>query len=225
MKTTIRHEYKYMISYVDYFRIVEQLRVLMIHDKHGDEDSYPVRSIYLDDLVFSGASDKAFGNEIHKKYRVRFYHDENKKKLECKYKIGEVSEKTSTPINNEVYKGIIESDFDLLYKFFEDDLIRKYTLDLLKSHLKPTVFIEYQREAYRDSLDNVRVTFDHSLCGERYSEFLKTVDYQLMANDKLILEVKYEHYLPKSIKAILHQIPMDHIAYSKYFMGFSSTEF
>ena len=225
MKTTVRHEYKYMISYVDYFRIVEQLKTLMIHDKHGDENSYPVRSVYLDDLVFSGASDKAFGNERHKKYRVRFYHDEQKKKLECKFKIGEISEKTSTLINDEMYKGIIESDFNVLSKFMEDELIRKYSLDLLKSHLKPTMFLEYQREAFRDSLDNVRITFDHSLCGERFNEDLKTVDYQLMGNDKLILEVKYEHFLPKELKAILQQIHMDHVAYSKYFMGFTTIEF
>lgn len=224
MKTTVRHEYKYMISYVDYFKIIEQIKTLMQHDMHGDFSSYPVRSVYLDDIVHSGAADKAFGNEIHKKYRVRFYDNFNKKKLEMKYKIGELSTKTSTSINDEIYQGIIESDFDKLSNYLDDDLIRKYALDLLKTNLHPTLFLEYQREAYRDRLDNIRVTFDHSLCGERFYEDTRHVDHQLMGNDKLILEVKYEHFIPKEIKAILNQINMDHIAYSKYFMGFNSIE-
>ena len=224
MKTTVRHEYKYMISYVDYFKIIEQIKTMMNHDRHGDFDSYPVRSVYLDDLVHSGAADKAFGNEIHKKYRVRYYHDSKKKKLEMKYKIGELSTKTSTSINDEVYRGIIESDFTILAEYMDNDLIRKYALDLLKSHLKPTLFMEYQREAFRDDADNIRVTFDHSLCGERFDTNIERLDYQLMANDKLILEVKYEHFIPKEIKAILTQIKMDHIAYSKYFMGYNSIE-
>ena len=52
-----------------------------------ENDSYKVISIYMDDLVFTGAADKAFGNQVHKKYRVRYYDDPSKKKLELKYKV------------------------------------------------------------------------------------------------------------------------------------------
>lgn len=225
MKTTTRHEFKYLVSYVDYYKIIEQIKRLLIHDKHGDEDSYLVTSVYLDDIVYSGASDKAFGNEVHKKYRVRHYNDRSKKKLELKHKVGEVSTKTSTMINDEVYTAIIESDFDSLYDHIDNKLIRLYTLDLLKHHLRPTMYMEYKREAYKDSLDNIRITFDHSLCGERFYKETTSADFQLMGSDKLILEVKYEHFIPKEIKQILKSVPMDHIAYSKYFMGFQSIEF
>ncbi len=225
MKTTTRHEFKYMISYLDYFKIVEKIKVLLIHDKHKNDDSYPITSVYLDDLVHSGAMDKAFGNEVHKKYRVRHYHDSSIKKLEMKYKVGEISTKTSTTINNEIYQGIITSDFDKLSGFLDDELVRTYSLDLLKHHLKPTLTIEYQREAYKDETDNLRVTFDHSLCAERFQENQGNIDYQLMANDKLILEVKYEHFVPKAIKQLLKTIPLQNIAYSKYFMGFTQFEF
>jgi hypothetical protein len=225
MKTTTRHEYKYLISYVDYFNVIEKIKQLMIHDKHGTEDSYVVTSLYLDDLVYSGATDKAFGNEVHKKYRIRHYDDPNKKKLELKYKVGEVSTKTSTLINDEVYQAIVRSESNDLFNYFDNELIRLYTLDLLKHHLKPTMYMEYKREAYKDSLDNIRITFDHSLCGERYYDESGTIDYQLMGSDKLILEVKYEHFIPKEIHQILKKITIDHIAYSKYFMGFQSIEF
>lgn len=225
MKTTTRHEFKYLISYVDYYKIIDKLKILLIHDKHKEDDSYPVTSVYLDDLVYSGASDKAFGNEVHKKYRVRHYHDSNKKKLEMKYKVGEISTKTSTTINQEVYDGIIHSDFDKLSRYFDNDLIRKYALDLAKSHLFPTLFIEYQREAYKDEMDNIRVTFDHSLCGERFYKDTKSIDHQLLGSENLILEVKYEHFVPKEIKQLLKTITLTNIAYSKYFMGFNQFEF
>lgn len=221
MKTTKRFEYKYIITYADYFKIRNLISVMLEHDKHGGKDDYPVHSIYLDDLVFSGASDKAFGNEIHQKYRIRFYNDENKMKLELKHKIGEESTKYSTPINRELYEAILEQDLDIIEKYIDDQLIRKYMLDMLNHGLLPKVTMRYLREAYKDSIDNLRITFDHTLFGDRFEEDVFDVDKQLLNSEKMILEVKYEHYLPKEIKQILRKIKPNHVSYSKYFLGYN----
>lgn len=224
MKVTRRLENKYFISYLDYFKIITAVQNMLIHDKHGNDDSYDVISVYIDDIVFSGASDKAFGNEVHKKYRIRHYNDPKVLKLELKYKIGEVSTKYSTSINQEVFNAIIEQDFDVLERHFDDDLIRRYTLDMMKNHLEAKCYVKYKREAYRDELDNVRITFDHSLTAERFSLPMQGMDLNLMHGNNLILEVKYEKYIPSSIKEILKKITLNQIAYSKYFLGFNSLE-
>lgn len=221
MKITRRKEFKYIISYADYFKLQPMLASLLIHDLHGDKMDYPIHSIYLDDLVFTGASDKTFGIEVHKKYRIRYYHDVNKKKLELKQKIGDDSTKYSTWINNELYKGIIDGDLNILHKYIDDDVVRRFLVDHLKRHLKPKVKMTYQREAYKDETDNLRITFDKSLCGELFMRQLGESTEKLLNSHVLILEVKYEHFLPKHIKDILKQINLDQTAYSKYYYGYA----
>lgn len=224
LKTTKRFEYKYLISYVDYYKVIEAVKTMLIHDKHGEEDNYPVNSIYIDDIQFTGAADKAFGNQFHKKYRIRFYHSLESKKLELKEKTGDESVKYACDINDEVYEGILTQDLDVLEKNFEDPLIRRYTLDMLRHNLEPKCNIKYFREAYRDETDNLRITFDHSVSVERFSNDFSNEYLKLMKDSTLILEIKYEHFLPKYIKSILKGITLNQIAYSKYFMGFNAIE-
>lgn len=220
MKKTRRKEFKYVISYMDYVKIKPMLQEFLVHDKHGDEDGYPVHSIYLDDLVFSGASDKAFGNEYHKKYRIRYYHDMGKMKLEIKEKSGDDSMKSSTILTNDMYRAIMDHNVDVLMEYMDDEVIRRYVLDFKLRHLLPKVIMSYQREAYKDPSDNLRITFDHTLCGEMYDPSLVSSNFKLLSDHLLILEVKYEHYVPKQVKTILDQISLDHVAYSKYFYGY-----
>lgn len=221
MKKTRRKEFKYIISYMDYNRIKPLLQEFLIHDKHGDTDGYPVHSVYLDDLVFSGASDKAFGNEYHKKYRIRYYHHRDQMKLEIKEKSGDDSVKSSTTIDDLMYQAIVQGNSEVLYQYIDDEVIRRFLLDFNLKHLLPKVTMSYQREAYKDPSDNLRVTFDHSLCGEMFDEAITASDFPLLSSHLLILEVKYEHYLPKYIQSILEEITLNQVAYSKYFYGYT----
>ena len=221
MRTVHRQEFKYIITYADYFKIVEPIKRFLIHDKHGENDSYQINSIYLDDLYHSGAMDKAFGNEVHKKYRIRYYDDENFKKLELKTKIGNDSTKLSTPITDELYQAIIHQDVDVMEKSFDNQLIRRFTLDMYRNHLIPSCNIIYKREAYHDKSDNVRVTFDHSLEVSEFDHDIPTESIKLMKDSQLILEIKYDQYLPKEVKTIINSISANQIAYSKYFLGYN----
>ena len=222
MDVTKRYEFKYLISYLDYMKIINAVKLTFHHDKHGEKDTYNVTSIYLDDLVFSGASDKAFGNQTHKKYRLRFYNNPENKKLELKEKTGDEAIKYSTPINEETYLAIINQDLNVLEKYFDDNLIRRFTLDMLRHLLSPMCFIKYQREAYRDETDNLRITFDHSLCTIRYSDDNPEIDFKLLKDSMMILEIKYKDYLPRIVRDLLKMINPNQIAYSKYYMGYDS---
>lgn len=222
MNVVKRFEHKYIISYVDYLSLKAQISSMLTHDKHGDRESYNIISIYLDDIVHSGAADKAFGNELHRKYRIRYYDSSDKMKLELKEKIGEESTKFSTVISEELYNAILTQDMDVLEQHKNDELIRKYMLSMLRFNLTPKLVIGYDREAYRDETDNLRITFDHALNCDHYFEGDVKADHQLLQSTKMILEVKYEHFLPKEIKVILNKYKLNQIAYSKYFMGYSA---
>lgn len=223
MRVTERLEYKYRITYREYLELRVLIGKLLNHDSHGPEDSYPITSIYLDDIYGSGAMDKAFGNQYHKKYRIRYYHDPSKMKLELKEKVDHATTKHATTIEPALFQAILTQDLDVLQAHFDDPLIRRFTLDHLRYHYTPSTTIFYRREAYRDPSDNVRITFDHELQASlRLPE--DTLAYQhLMRGTDLILEVKYEHYLPKEIKLILNQYKLHQLSVSKYFLGYAQT--
>jgi len=142
-------------------------------------------------------------------------------KLELKKKTGNDSFKTSTVINGEVYDAIINKDIDILEKYFDDKLIRLYTLDLLRNNLEPKLNILYKREAFKDKTDNFRITFDHSLEVSRFDTEIDSVSIKLIKDSMLVMEMKYEHFVPKEIKTIVNAIKPNQIAYSKYFLGYN----
>lgn len=221
MNITKRFEYKYKISFKDYLQLKPLLEQLLIHDAHGEDDSYPVTSIYLDDVYSSGAMDKAFGDQYHKKYRIRYYHDPNQMKLEMKEKVGNATTKTSSLISPELYQAILTQNLDVLEQEFDNPLIRRFTLDYLRYYYTPSNTILYYREAFKDPSDNLRITFDHSLQVSRDLPE-KTLEYlHLLRGSELILEIKYEHYLPKELKAVLSGYSLQQISVSKYFLGYS----
>lgn len=224
MKVVFREEYKYLISYLDYLKIKDSLKLLLVHDQHGKDDSYPVNSIYFDDIYYSGAQDKAFGNQLHRKFRIRYYSDFNRKKLELKEKTGVISSKISTPLTDELYNAILTNDMDVLEKYFDNRLIRLFALETYKKNLEPKLNIFYHREAYKDELDNLRITFDHSLSTSLYDQDITGVDIKLLNDTTLIMEVKYEHFIPKEIKKILHSISTNQLAVSKYFLGYNQLD-
>lgn len=222
MKTTRRLEQKYIISYKDYYYLKNMISSLLIHDVHNEKEAYFVNSIYFDDIVYTGVSDKVFGNEYHKKYRIRYYNNEKIKKLELKEKVAEVSTKYTSTIDDETFHAILHKNIDVLENKFQDSLIRRFTLDMLLNHLSPTCFISYKREAYKDHDNNVRITFDFSLDGARYDIEEMGVLLPLLEQHKIILEIKYETYLPKELKTVLNKVNINQISYSKYLLGYNA---
>lgn len=221
MLKTTRCEYKYIISYKTYVQLRPLLELFLIHDKHGEKEDYPVNSIYFDDIYQSGAMDKAFGNETHRKYRVRYYETQDTMKLELKEKIGDISTKYSSYISKDILEALRSNDLDMLEPYMDDEIIRRFMLTSQLQHLEPVLNIQYYREAYKDRSDNLRITFDKYLSSSPIDEYEDEDYIKLMSDAYMLLEVKFEHYLPKEIKTILRKFNLNQIAYSKYFMGYN----
>jgi hypothetical protein len=144
-------------------------------------------------------------------------------KLELKEKVDHAATKSATPIDPTLFQAILNQDLDVLEAHFDDPLIRRFALDHLRYHYTPSTTIFYRREAYHDASDNVRITFDHELQASLHLPE-ETLEYlHLMRGSDLILEVKYEHYLPKEIKTVLNRYKLHQISVSKYFLGYTQT--
>lgn len=220
MKITKRLEFKYRISYKDYHMIKPVLETLLQSDQHSKTNAYPITSIYLDDIYHSGAMDKAFGNQYHKKYRLRHYRDESNIKLECKEKVGNETTKMSSTVSPDLAEAIQEINLDVLEQHFDDQLIRRFTLDAMRYHYEPRATILYEREAFVDPSENLRVTFDHRIQAAPAVTKEDRIFIDLMQASHLILEVKYEHFLPKEIKQLLSYYKLTQLSVSKYFLGY-----
>jgi len=85
--------------------------------------------------------------------------------------------------------------------------------------LKPKVIVDYIREAYTLRSFNVRITFDKHLSAginsvDIFDNNLITVN--VFPNPVIIMEIKYNEFLPANIRALLQISSGENAAISKY---------
>lgn len=221
LKTGLRHELKLLLSYADYLLLRARLSAVMPLDKHSQNGEYSIRSLYLDDVYNSAYNDKLIGIQNRKKYRLRCYNGSDSLiKLECKQKYGARIQKTSAVIDLDCYKGILVGDYTYLEKY-DNPLCRELLSQSTALQIKPSVIVDYEREAFTYPVSNVRLTFDKNLRAgiSSFDMFDKDLlTYNVYQNKDVIFEVKYDDFIPKFISDMVSQSFGSKIALSKYCM-------
>jgi len=215
-----RHELKYLISTRDYLVLRGKLNQLMLPDPFsGPDNQYLIRSLYFDDMDNSALIDKLSGVEKRKKYRLRLYnHRDTLVKLEKKGKSGQYTLKESERVTRFFCKQIIAGDFNFL-KNSDSILQRDLYVQMKTRLLRPVVLVDYIREAYLHPLGNVRITFDMKLkTGLRSIEFFNPGVglIEVLRPGTLIMEVKFDQFLPQSIQKLLAGVKGERDSISKY---------
>lgn len=218
----LRHELKYYINYSVYHTLRNRLKIMLAPDKNMDrEEGYLITSLYFDDMHHSAVEDKVSGVRFRKKFRIRCYERYDRFiRLECKSKFDEYISKTSAMLNREEYHQIISGNYDFLIN--REETVCKELFCYHKIHLlKPVVAVEYEREAYLAKEGNVRITFDKDIAAS-FSEldmfapgFITT---KVLPDSWMVLEVKFDSYLPKHIQSVLRTAMTEKCAISKYVM-------
>ena len=220
---TYRHELKYIINSGYHQLLRQRLKAAMKPDVHGDSGVYRITSLYFDDVFRSAYNDKALGLDVRKKYRIRYYGlSPDFIRLEVKEKKGDMVCKRSVPISFEQYQGILRGERRSLRQpdsaagtaaeefYASDRLVR----------LSPAVLVDYVREAYVCPAGNVRITFDTQLKTSPQLDSLKdpekAVFYSVFDSGEILLEVKYDRFIPEYIQALLSGIPMTRESVSKF---------
>ncbi len=215
-----RQEIKQAISYPDYALLKAKLQYIMQLDKHaGVDGKYVIRSTYFDNLANKVLNEKKEGYINRDKYRVRIYGKSSAIiNLERKSKRNNLTFKTKCAISQVEYEKMRFGDISWMEED-ERELIRDLYQEMSYSQLRPTTVVDYEREAYIYPFGNVRVTFDSKVQSslrntDMFNPSLPMVG--VLEQNLVILEVKYDDYLPDIIKYLLQSVDTRAEAYSKY---------
>ena len=204
----LRHELKYFINERQYFVLSGVLDAILSRDPNGDEyNEYHIRSLYFDTAFNSALSDKLNGVQNRDKYRIRIYNFSDRViKLECKTKVGTLISKRSLTIPKLLCEQLMAGDpagLETTRSGLLNDMYREMTVNLLR----PVVIVDYVREAYLHPAEEVRITFDKQLRTGLWSRDLFNPDLPTIPpfdNGEIILEVKYNQFLPPYIRDLLN---------------------
>ena len=220
-KKHYRHELKYAVSYTDYLAIRKRLRMIMKPDPHASADGlYRIRSIYFDNSDDKALKEKLAGLEKREKFRIRYYNDDfSFITLEKKMKIGDLCLKYDAAITEEECRKILDGDIAWM-KDHPEGLIQEMYAKMIYQRLRPRVLVSYVREPYIYPPGNVRVTFDSRIRTSLFHrEFLTEEVSDISATDTpkdMLLEVKYDAFLPEIIQDLIQVKGIRQQAFSKY---------
>lgn len=219
-----RKELKYYISYNEYVILSNFLRKILKQDKHNKDSSkgYYVRSLYFDTLGNKSFEDKMAGIEERTKYRIRVYNTKAKwVKFEIKSKFNNSVVKETTVIRRMDAAEVQNMNYEVMMKY-NNPVLNKAYQEFKKRHYRPVVMIDYFREAFTYDLNKIRIVFD---------KFLKSTSIQLdifhkdpfptqkLKNGIVIMEIKYNNFIPGFLKQILQIPSFERSAISKYCIG------
>ncbi len=213
-----RHELKHRLSYSDYLTLRSRLRAVMAQDGHaGESGEYKIRSLYFDNYNDKALRQKIDGVNEREKFRIRYYNfDPGYICLEKKYKACGLSEKTSAPLRRDEVERILAGDT----AWMKDDarkLVRELAIKMEFELLRPKVIVDYIREPYVYSPGNVRVTIDRDIrTGLKCLDFFDPELVTVKTEDTILLEIKYDEFLPELIFNMVQLKGRREEAFSKY---------
>lgn len=191
-------------------------------DINGSDGEYKITSLYFDDIYLSAYNDKLLGLSHRRKFRIRIYNDSpDRILLECKYKERELTMKKSSLITLEEYEKIRNGDISFLEEErFHDSAADEFFISSSMVKLSPAANVVYDREAYVCAAGNVRITFDKKLRASLTSDvFRASADDCVSAapdDGAIILEVKYDSFIPSYIEQLLGGMSIIPESVSKY---------
>lgn len=216
-----RHELKHFINYSDYLQIKNRLKFIASLDKFADSSTgqYKIRSLYFDNIYDKVLLEKINGVDKREKFRIRLYNDDTSFiRLEKKSKKNGLCQKLNANITKEQCKLIINGDLDWI-KETDSPLLMDFYCKSKYQLLKPTTIVDYNREAYLYKVGNVRITFDMNVRSGLYSKNIFNKDLPVVdaiIDNSIILEVKYDEFLPEIISNVIQTNNKQATAISKY---------
>lgn len=213
-----RHEWKHSINNCDMIILRQRLGAIMKHDENAVDGKYFIRSLYFDTPADTALREKIDGISKREKFRIRFYNfDTSVIHLEKKSKISGLCNKVSTDLTEEEVKKIIDGDIGWMIGS-DNELIRELHHKMTVQQLKPKTIVDYWREPFVYEAGNVRVTLDYGIktgLGSKdfFSQNCPTVS---VPENPIILEVKWDEFLPETIKKAVQLGDRRSSAFSKY---------
>ena len=218
-----RHEQKYYITQTQATELTSRLCRVMKFDRYSvDHGKYLISSVYFDTPENRSLEGTEAGLLKRTKYSIRSYnHDDSFIVLERKSKRGSLGKKESVRIDRQIYddimyhrgKSLLTVDSDLTREFYHMINVEGY---------KPKTVVEYTRRAFVSDISNVRITLDMNIkgSGSGVDMFLDSGSLVYTVPPCwVVLEVKYDHFLPDHIRNLLPDDSVMQSSCSKYVYG------
>ena len=212
-----RHEWKHEISYSDLLTLRQRLRVVARPDPHAVNGRYEIRSLYFDTPSDKALREKLSGVSRREKFRIRYYNgDTSVIHLEKKSKLGGLGNKQSAVISAPEAEAILHGELDWMMDSGRP-LVRELYSKMRTQLLCPRTIVDYTREPYIYPPGNVRVTMDHGIrTGLDCTAFLEPCVTVPAGEAPIILEVKWDTFLPEIIRDAIQLEGRRASAFSKY---------
>ncbi len=213
-----RHEWKHAISYADLIAIRHRMSAVATPDPHAIDGKYLIRSLYFDNLSDKALSEKIDGVNMREKFRIRCYNfDPSIIHLEKKSKLNGLGTKYSANLTADETTSIINGDIDWMLSSGRP-LIEELYCKMRYQGMRPKTIVDYTREPFIFAPGNVRVTLDYDIrTGLLSTDILDPECVTIPAGDApIILEVKWDAYLPDIIRDAVQLTDTRVQAFSKY---------
>lgn len=213
-----RHEWKHEINPCDMAILRQRLRAVMKPDPHASNGSYFVRSLYFDNAADRVLRDKLDGINNREKFRIRYYnHDPSLIRLEKKSKRSGLVCKESALLTAAEVQLLIDGRWEWM-KESDKPLVCELYSKMISQGLRPRTIVDYTREPFIYGPGNVRVTLDYSIrTGLHSTDFLNCQCVTVPIGSRpIIMEVKWDHFLPDLIWDIVQLESRRTTAFSKY---------
>lgn len=215
-----RHEYKHAINLLDYHTLRQRIMpILRIDPNAGEDGRYHIRSLYFDNDDDKALREKLYGLPNREKYRIRLYNGSGDLiLLEKKSKVSGLCRKQSTVLTREQAEQILAGDTAWMREA-NDALLLEFYGKLCYQRLRPKTLVDYWREAYVYPYGNVRLTFDSDVRTGGYATGLFDGEAPTFPTGEpgiLLLEVKYDNFLPGIIRDLIQTNTRKTAAFSKY---------
>lgn len=213
-----RHEWKHEINQSDKLVLEKRLRAVLRPDEHARNGTYKIRSLYFDNQADKALREKLDGIANREKFRLRYYNDDlTYIVLEKKSKRGGVGFKESCVVEQEEVQAILSGN----YRWMQTDeraLLKELYHKVYTQGLRPKTIVDYTREAFVYPAGNVRVTLDYDIRTGLFGlDFLNPDSSTVpVANNPIILEVKWDNFLPSIVRDTVSLNGRHTAPFSKY---------
>ncbi len=212
-----RHELKLEINYPDMLQIRQRLRAVAYPDSHAIDGKYLIRSLYFDNLYDKVLMEKVNGLSRREKFRIRYYNgDTSVIHLEKKSKIDRLGNKQSASLTKEEAQSIVDGNIDWMAES-KYPVVKELYSKMKIQGLAPKTIVDYTREPFIFPAGNARVTMDYNIRSGMYcTDFLNPDCVTVPVSESIILEVKWDSFLPDIIRDAIALEDRREGAFSKY---------
>ncbi len=213
-----RHEEKYLLNPGQAALLRGALDGLLRRDEYAAAGAYFIRSLYFDTPDDRDYTDKLLGVAERQKLRLRLYDTEAQAvKLEIKAKAGRYSHKRTATVSRAEALALTAGDAGPLLAQ-GTPTARRAALLLRSEHRRPAALVDYRRTAWMLPVERVRITLDEQVCAAKSAALFdpRVPMVGLHGAGAVILEVKYDHYLPGYLRGVLSAAGGQMMSISKY---------